>query len=74
MHGRVADEPALAHFVAPGLELRLDQDDQIGARRASSGTSAGSICRTEMNDTSIVDELERARVAGQLVGGQVRAR
>ena len=39
----------------------------------SSGTSAGSTCLTEMNDTSIVTHVEGARVLGELFGCQ-RAR
>ena len=32
VNGRIADDAALPHFLAPRLELRLDQRDQLRAR------------------------------------------
>jgi hypothetical protein len=43
VNGRVADD-ALSNFVASGLELRLDESDQIEARlhdRGDDGKDAG---------------------------------
>ena len=40
VHGGVARRCPLADFVAPGFELRLDQDDDVRVRRSSGGTPA----------------------------------
>ena len=54
LHGRVANHTFLADFRASRLELRLHERNDIGARRASSGGTLGKMCRSEMNDTSMV--------------------
>ena len=59
VHRRVADDAALADFGAPRLELRLHQRHHVGARRAAAAGAAGRTSRSEMNETSIVDEIER---------------
>ena len=37
VHGRIGDEAALADFVAAGLELRLDERDDIRVRSETAG-------------------------------------
>ena len=54
VHGAIAHEPAAADLVAPGLELRLDQRDDVGAGAKQRRDTTGSTSRSEMNDTSMV--------------------
>ena len=54
LHDRVADDALLADLGAPGLELRLHERDDVGAAGAAAAALRGKMCRSEMNDTSMV--------------------
>ena len=53
VHGRIEHQPAGAHLVAPGLELRLHERDDVGARPEHRRHHRQDQ-RSEMNDTSMV--------------------
>ena len=53
----VADDPALADVPLFQLELRLDQNQEIGAGRGNRQRLPAKSCVTEMNDTSITIRL-----------------
>ena len=61
VHGRIGHESAFADFVAPGLELRLDERDDVGAVARGTAAAPGRMCRSEMNATSIVTTIDRVR-------------
>ena len=65
---RIADDAALADFLAPGLELRLDQRDQprAGSRERAPPSTFGSAMK-------LASQTTMSTGSGTMSGGQVRA-
>ena len=71
VHGGVAHD-AFLDGVAAGLELRLDQRDELRRWRCTSASAAGSTCFNEMKLTSMVTRsgvrIEMAGCEGADIG------